>query len=1148
MRRQALSIARFLSVATLGLALAACGGDDAVVPDPPAPPTNPNPPGPPASEPGTPQGPTAAFTAPDTASANQVVVFDASASTSADGGALTYVWDFGDGQRGGGRTIARSFAAGGARTVTLMVIDAGQRSGSASRTLTVAAPTAGAPVNVTGKISGKDGTPIDGVSVSTVGSGASATSDATGKVSLAVPRATAVTLKLSKTGYADQFVQLELPTGTGSDAYFEAVQSPRDAALTLPDAAAGGSLSGRDGAAITVPAGAFVDASGTAVTGPVQISVTPVDATQSGGGGFPGRFDGIQADGTTTPIVSFGAVEFLPTSSAGKLQLAPGKTATIEVPLYGVRRPDGTALVAGDAIPLWSLDETTSMWIREGSGEAVASATSPSGLAMRATVSHLSWWNADLGFEPYGPQPDCRAASDIGIPEAVDNFANATICIMLAEIEQTLGGSGGTNGGRAKALADPAPPRFAGYSRRSTVRIGAGGTVPVPPDVNIRFTATALNGTWSGTKVVRGPVGRQEPVVVEMRPNATTETGVEAVTIPFDAVRMAQVGRIDQYRFTGTGTQFAQVTVTTTDINSTVTGGIRLLQGSTELGRATFGTYNTGTLRVALPANGSYVVAVTGETNVPGGYHIKIETPGTVITEALGSPFAVTKDIPALTRYRGTFTHAGTAAYFGLRNDRAIQGPEHLRILAADGSVVTSAGGSTPGLVSQTVVSLPPGAYTAEVVVADGEAVRTSISGEPTSWVPVGELAPLSGNTFRGMIDLVADRNGRPVIGYWDADMSATPRTAVLRLRRWTGTAWENVGTDQTVALGGGYCSTPAYVSVPRPRMASFAFDGANNPLLAYRIDQETGLGTSLSSTTVRRFANGSWSGVGPNDGKLPLTTRTAFACDDPPLVDFDAAGRPLVAYRSDAGVTVQRFDGTAWKGLADPTADSFANAAEDSGGGFALGLDANGQVWLALTDRVSAVVRRFNAQTSAWETVGPNGGTLSSAGTLQDFTGGRFVFGPAGATAFATYGSAALPGVSYRNYNMGVYRYDGTAWGASIYPLGSDEGALPFKDAVAVAPSGNDLLVGWNQGIRNDWFSPVVQRNTASSWAPVGGGIGEIPQFTRRGIQATSLLVTSPLLLQTGHGTYLATLVWPMVPNQPPVGYRLVLSRKVAD
>jgi len=56
-------------------------------------------------------GPTAAFTAPGTANALAPVALDASASTSADGSALQYVWDFGNGARGGGVKIAHVFAA-----------------------------------------------------------------------------------------------------------------------------------------------------------------------------------------------------------------------------------------------------------------------------------------------------------------------------------------------------------------------------------------------------------------------------------------------------------------------------------------------------------------------------------------------------------------------------------------------------------------------------------------------------------------------------------------------------------------------------------------------------------------------------------------------------------------------------------------------------------------------------------------------------------------------------------------------------------------------------------------------------------------------------------------------------------------------------
>jgi hypothetical protein len=1124
------SIARRLAVLTLGLGLAACGGGGGgggggSTPNPPVTPV----------DPGTPAAPTASFTAPATVPANQAAVFDASTSTAADGSTLTYVWDFGDGQRGGGKTIARSFGAGGARTVTLTVIDGGQRSGTATRTVTVAAPATGQAITVNGKVTATDGTPIQGVSVAWVGAAnpVPGLTDAAGKVALAIVRGTAVTLKLSKVGYADQIVQLDLPAATGSDAHFEAIQRPRDAALTLADAAAGGSLTGRDGAGITVPASAFLDSAGKAVTGPIQIAVTPVDATQPGGGGFPGRFDGIQADGSTTPIVSFGAVEFIPTSaSGGKLQLAPGKTATIDVPIYGARRPDGTSLAVGDSIPLWSLDETTSMWVQEGTGVAVASASSPSGLAMRASVSHLSWWNADLGFDPFGPRPRCEAAGDIGIPGAIDSFAAATVCNMLAEIDRTLSGG---NSAKARPLAQTPASRVAGFSGRKTVPMTGGVTMPVPANLDVRLTATVLNGTWSGTQVVNGPVGEQRDVVVLLRPIGTTGTAPEAVITPFDAVRTLQQGQTARYSFTGTGQQFARVTVSSNDVSSTLQGRVRVLQGTTELGTATFGA-TTGTVVSVLPAGGTYLVEITGTANAPGGYHVKIDLPGTTQTETLPYGFAVTKDLPAFTRYRGSFTHSGTAAYFGLRNDRTVNGPVSLRILATDGTIVGSTEGSAAGALSQLVLPLPAGSYTADLSMSDGAAAKASIRGEPTPWVPVGELAPVNTSTYRGMIDLVADRNGRPVIGYWDTDMAAQTRTATLRLRRWTGTAWEVVGADQTVALGGGYCSTPAYVSIPRTRMASFAFDSANNPWIAYRIDQDAGNANSVGTTTVRAWSNGSWQAVGPNDGKLPFTANNYMYCEDPPQIALTAANRPVVAYRTSNGVTVQRHDGTAWKGLASAAADHFTDAGSDYGGGFALAMDAAQQVWLAQTGRTALSVQRFNtASGSTWESVG----TLPTAGGGY-YSGARLAFTSTGPVlgVFATSSATSTL----------VYRYNGTAWTtAGFYPLGVNENVFPFHDAVSLAPSGSDVMVSWAAGMNANWYSPIVQRSTATSWSPVGPGIGEIPQFTWTGINQQNL-VTSPLLLQAPDGLYLATLLAQRPPAGGDGGYRLILSKKVAN
>ena len=82
-----------------------------------------------------------------------------------------------------------------------------------------------------------------------------------------------------------------------------------------------------------------------------------------------------------------------PRPGGSKLKLAAGKTAQIKLPLYVNRLQDGGKIVVGSAIPLWSLNTATGLWMQEGSGTAVASAASSTGPTLRATISHFSWWN-----------------------------------------------------------------------------------------------------------------------------------------------------------------------------------------------------------------------------------------------------------------------------------------------------------------------------------------------------------------------------------------------------------------------------------------------------------------------------------------------------------------------------------------------------------------------------------------------------------------------------------------------------------------------------------------------------------------------------------------------------------------------------------
>lgn len=83
---------------------------------------------------------------------NQAIVFNGSGSNDADGDALTYVWNFGDGTTGGGATPSHVYTASGNYTVSLVVNDGFVNSPSVTTTVNVQnrAPTANAGGPYTG--------------------------------------------------------------------------------------------------------------------------------------------------------------------------------------------------------------------------------------------------------------------------------------------------------------------------------------------------------------------------------------------------------------------------------------------------------------------------------------------------------------------------------------------------------------------------------------------------------------------------------------------------------------------------------------------------------------------------------------------------------------------------------------------------------------------------------------------------------------------------------------------------------------------------------------------------------------------------------------------------------------------------------------
>ncbi|HSW25802.1 MAG TPA: PKD domain-containing protein, partial [Burkholderiaceae bacterium] len=380
--RTVLSAALCLFVLAVAVStLTACGGGGGDSSTPP--------PTPPAAN----ADPLASFAAPASGGAGQALAFDASASADADGDALTFSWDFGDGSHGGGAKLAHVFPSGGNFTVTLTVADGRGGSASATRNITVSAPPPLSAAATSVALVSDAAGPLQGVKVTVLETNASATTGSNGKANIAIATGAPVTLKFSKGGYADQFKSVRLQSGA-SGLQVAVRMLAREDTLTLADAAAGGTLSGKQGATLVVPAGALVDAAGNAVSGAVQVAITPVDVAADVRA-FPGLFQGLRASGARGLIESYGTVEYVLTKNGAPLQVAPGHKVTIEIPIYTGLHRDGSAVAAGQTIPLWSLDERTAAWVQEGTGTVVASTASPSGFALRAQVSHLSWWNCD---------------------------------------------------------------------------------------------------------------------------------------------------------------------------------------------------------------------------------------------------------------------------------------------------------------------------------------------------------------------------------------------------------------------------------------------------------------------------------------------------------------------------------------------------------------------------------------------------------------------------------------------------------------------------------------------------------------------------------------------------------------------------------
>jgi len=236
--------------------------------------------------------------------------------------------------------------------------------------------------DITGKVYGTDGAPIENANVSA--GGVSAQTDLDGAYTLSdVPVGDHI-LSASSNGLTSAHRNLNLVAEETLNASDMVLAELEPVGL---DGATGGTATTSDGVcSVEFGAEAFVAAGEKSYTGDVTVQINaflPVDDTFPAV--FPGDFEGVREDGTTTMFASYGFVTVnLASADKAPLNLAPGATAHLSLDIGEEKAQDAPA-----TIPMWYYDEDEGLWHEDG--ESVLQGTVYVG-----EVSHFSSWNWDL--------------------------------------------------------------------------------------------------------------------------------------------------------------------------------------------------------------------------------------------------------------------------------------------------------------------------------------------------------------------------------------------------------------------------------------------------------------------------------------------------------------------------------------------------------------------------------------------------------------------------------------------------------------------------------------------------------------------------------------------------------------------------------
>jgi hypothetical protein len=342
--------------------------------------------------------------------------------------------------------------------------DASDNDGDSSRTGT----------GIFGVVLNTSGQPIANARVSF--SGGSATTDASGQF---VVRASAgrQVVRAEADGFVFGVRDVDVFADQSSAVEFRLLaESP----AVVVNADEGGEAAGPRGAQVTVPAGGLVDASGAAVTGNVNVHLTPLDPTVAAELAAAPELIAVNNANANVLLESYGMMDITIRQDGEELQIANGQTMDIVLPA-----PAG-ATGLPDTMPLWSFNETTGQWEEEG-----VLTLSEDGSGWVGTISHMSMWNADIAVE--------------------------SGCVSGTVVDAATG---------APIPGAAISSRGVDYSGYSDATAGADGTFRINVRINSRIAITAFHASTGSASVEVSSSG-----IVSAVPPTATDSCVDVGTI-----------------------------------------------------------------------------------------------------------------------------------------------------------------------------------------------------------------------------------------------------------------------------------------------------------------------------------------------------------------------------------------------------------------------------------------------------------------------------------------------------------------------------------------------------------------------------------------------------------------------------------------